>query len=104
MSASHDPDPRRDAAATARPPAAMLSDLAASFDPNDFITVLTTGQHRTPRLAVIARRGTATEDIYARDGWYWRACPEPIAPAGDPHTAAALIARRLGQPAHGIRS
>ena len=102
MSASHDPDLRRDAAATVQPPAAMLSDLAASFDPRDFITVLTTGQHRDPRLTVIARLGAATEDIYARDGCYWRACPEPIAPAGDPHTAAAMIARRLGQP-HGIQ-
>lgn len=76
-------------------PADALSQLAAVLDPSDFITVLTTGQGRIPRLTVARRGLRLTEDIYACDGWYWWGWAERIAAVTDPATAARTIASRL---------
>lgn len=72
--------------------AAALTDLADAFDHHDFITVLTTGQHRRPRLTVTARHTAIAEDIYAHGGWYWLGCAERLAPVTGPAAAAAAIA------------
>ncbi len=98
MSASSDAGAQQDAtpaASAGQLAAAALSDLAARFDPSDFITVLTTGQGRTPCLTVTTRHAASAEEIYAQDGWYWHAGAERIARTTNPHGAAATIARCL---------
>jgi hypothetical protein len=72
-----------------------LSQLAAVLEPRDFITVLTTSQDRPPRLTVTTRHAGLTADIYADQDCYWWGWAERIAPASDPHTAAATITRTL---------
>jgi hypothetical protein len=97
MPAPSDAGAQQDATPAGQLAAAALTDLAARFDPSDFITVLTTGQGRTPCLTVTTRHAARTEDIYAQDGWYWHARAERITPTTNAHGAAATIARCLGR-------
>lgn len=72
-----------------------LSRLAAVLDPRGFITVLTTGHYRPPRLTVTTRQTDITADIYAEGDWYRWGWAECIAPTADPRTATATITRSL---------
>jgi hypothetical protein len=82
--------------------AAALETLAALFDCREYITALITGHDRPPRLAITRRHSAMTDDIYARDGSYWRAGAGRIAPISDPSTAASAIASVLGAGPAGI--
>jgi hypothetical protein len=74
---------------------AALETLASGLDSRDFVTTLTTGRTRPPRLTVARRHTQLAEDIYADNGWYWWAWAERIAPTGDMPAAAATIAHAL---------
>lgn len=78
---------------------AALAALAAALSPRGFVTVLTTGQGRSPRLTVTARcmlsTGEITCDVYVLDGWYLWGPSGRIAAARAPRAAAAVIARHL---------
>jgi hypothetical protein len=93
---THDPQPSGAQAA--------LEALAAALDPRDYITTLTTGDGRTPRLAVTSRHAQFGDDIYADHQWYWWSFAERIAAIDDPLTAAAKITsvlRATPEPSHG---
>jgi hypothetical protein len=83
---------------------AALEALAAGLDPRTFVTTLTTGRGRPPRLTVARRHTQLSQDIYADCGWYWWAWAERIAPTSDMPAATAAIARALRvlpSPSHG---
>jgi hypothetical protein len=79
-----------------RDAAASLEELGTQLDARGYQAQLVTPPGRRPRLQV--RNPDVpmlAEDIYAESGWYWYAFAERIAPAADPATAAAKIARVL---------
>ncbi len=84
-------------------PQAALEDLAASLDPRDYATTLTTGPGGT-RLSVTNRHAQIGDAIWADHRAYYYSWGEWIAPLSDPATAARMISvvlRALPQPAHG---
>ena len=68
-----------------------LEHLAAALDPRDFVTTLTTGVGRAPRLTVTSRHTRLGDDIYADGQFYWWSRTEPIATISHPDTAASKI-------------
>src|SRR5215472_15631500 len=80
---THDPQPPGMQAA--------LEALAAALDPRDYITTLTTGEHRAPRLTVTSRHAQFGDDIYADSSSYWWSWAERIATVDDPVAAARKI-------------
>jgi hypothetical protein len=75
---------------------AALERLAAALSPRDFATTLVTGNGRPARLTVASRHTPLSEEITAARHAYRWSWAEPIAPLGDPLTAARRIARMLG--------
>jgi hypothetical protein len=89
--------------AAARDPQTALETLATALDPGEFVTALVTGTGRRPCLTVTSRHAGVEQDVYADPAFYWSGTAEPLAPAGDPLTAAHRVAttlRAAPQPAH----
>ena len=75
--------------------AAALEHLAAALDSAEFVTMLTTGPGRPPRLTVASRHAHISGDIYAgHRACYW-SWSERIAPLTDPQAAARTISSIL---------
>ncbi len=83
---------------------AALERLAAALNPSDYVTTLTAGDGRAPRLTVTSRHAQLGDDIYADNTSYWWSWAERIAPLTDPLAAARNITsvlRTTPGPAHG---
>jgi hypothetical protein len=83
---------------------AALEALAAALDPRNYITTLTSGYGRAPRLTVTSRHAQIGDDIYADSSSYWWSWAEPIATVDDPMAAARAVAsvlRTAPEPSHG---
>ena len=93
---THDPQPPGMQAA--------LEALAAALDPRDYITTLTSGYGRAPRLTVTSRHADFGDDIYADSSSYWWSWAERIATVDDPMAAARAVAsvlRAVPEPSRG---
>jgi hypothetical protein len=74
---------------------AALEQLASALGPA-FVTALTAGTGRRPRLSVICRDTHAGEDVYADEaGWFWWPWAERIAATSDPLAAAHQVTAAL---------
>ena len=83
---------------------AALEALAAALDPRDYITTLTSGYGRTPRLTVTSRHAQIGDDIYADSSSYRWSWAEQIAAVDDPAAAArkvTTVLRTAPAPTHG---
>ncbi len=87
----------------ADPRAAALDRLAATLDPRDHATTLTTGDGRVPHLTISSRHAQLAENVYADERFYWWSWAEPIAAIGNPQAAATKISHVLHatEPTHG---
>jgi hypothetical protein len=81
-------------------PQAALERLADALDPGDFVTTLTTGSGRAPRLTVTRRHTRIGEDIYADEEFFWWSRAEPIATIGHPAAAAGKVTSVLQAAPH----
>jgi hypothetical protein len=75
--------------------AAALEHLAAALDSAEFVTVLTIGPGRPPRLTVASRHAQISGDIYAGHRAYYWSWSERIAAITDPQAAARKISNIL---------
>jgi hypothetical protein len=76
--------------------AAALERLADALPGGAYVTVLTAGRGREPKLTVVSRRvPQLSGDIYAVGGWYWWSWAERITGTSDHSRAAAIVAGTL---------
>jgi len=67
---------------------AALEALAAALPGDVYVTTLTQGPGRPPRLSVVLRASAGQgAEVYAEGGWYWWAWGERIAAVADPAAA-----------------
>ncbi|HEV2376814.1 MAG TPA: hypothetical protein VGS19_32155 [Streptosporangiaceae bacterium] len=74
---------------------AVLEHLAAHLGPQDYATVLVSGDGCAPCLTVTSRPTQMSLNVFVAEGWYCTAPPFQIAHTSNPAAAARHIAGTL---------